>query len=354
LKQKEVYNKQQIREAARRHGFELCGFAAALPSPDAILYKRWTGSGFAGEMRYLTDHRAEIRQDPRTLLRTAQSIICLGKVYNWPAPYSTALSSDTKAWVSRYAWGDDYHDVMREAMQRLVQDLGAAVEADWRICVDTAPLLERSYARLAGLGWIGRNTCLINQQLGSWIFLSEILTSLAFDPDGPPPDRCGTCRRCIDACPTEAIVPFGEGFTVDSRLCISYLTIELRGDVPEERRSGTGPHVFGCDICQDVCPWNRRAAVTRDDHFAPKHAAPELGELAALSEQEFRNMFRGTPVTRARYSGFLRNVALAMGNSGNAALIPALEKLAGSEDEGIARHARWGIEKLRHNSDSGL
>jgi epoxyqueuosine reductase len=347
LNQKEVYHKEQIREAARRQGFDLCGFAAALPSTDAHLYRRWSAAGFAGEMRYLTDHRAQVREDPRALLPTAKSIICLGKVYNWPAPYSTDLSDDTQGWISRYAWGDDYHDVMREAMKKLVVELGAAAEADWRLCVDTAPLLERSYARLAGLGWIGRNTCLINQKLGSWVFLGEILTSLELEPDGPPPDRCGTCRRCIDACPTEAIVPFGEGFTVDSRLCISYLTIELRGDVPDEQRGGMGAHVFGCDICQDVCPWNRRAAMTQDDHFAPHHGAPELEKLAALSEEEFRAIFRGTPVTRARYSGFLRNVAIAMGNSGNARLIPALEKLAGTEDEAVARHARWGLEKLR-------
>ncbi len=228
-------------------------------------------------MRYLTDRRAEVREDPRLLLPSARSIICLGKVYNWPAPYSTALSEDTRAWVSRYAWGDDYHDVMREGMTRLVESLGGGFES--KICVDTAPLLERTYARLAGLGWIGRNTCLINQQLGSWVFLGEILTSLDLEPDTPPPDRCGTCTRCIEACPTEAIVPFGNGYTVDSRLCISYLTIELRGEIPEDRREGMGPHIFGCDICQDVCPWNRRAAVTTEDspaEFAPRPVAPDL------------------------------------------------------------------------------
>jgi epoxyqueuosine reductase len=267
-------------------------------------------------------------------------------VYNWPAPYSTELSDDSRAWVSRYAWGDDYHDVMRAGMTRLIGELGGG-EFDWKICVDTAPLLERSYARMAGLGWIGKNTCLINQKMGSWVFLGEILTSLELEPDGPPPDRCGTCTRCIDACPTQAIVPGGGGFRLDSRLCISYLTIELRGEIPEEGRAGNGAHIFGCDICQDVCPWNRRAATTDDPHFAPRVEAPELERMAGLSESEFRELFRGTPVTRARYSGFLRNVAVAMGNSGNRGLLAPLEKLARSGDPVVAGHALWAIDKLR-------
>jgi epoxyqueuosine reductase len=218
---------------------------------------------------------------------------------------------------------------------------------DYKICVDTAPLLERSYARMAGLGWIGRNTCLINQKLGSWVFLGEILTSLELEPEGPPPDRCGTCTRCIEACPTDAIVPLGSGFTIDSRLCISYLTIELRGEIPAAQRDGNGANIFGCDICQDVCPWNRKAATTGDPHFAPRMETPEFERLAALSETEFRALFRGTPISRARYQGFLRNVAVAMGNSGNAAMIAPLEKLARSEDAVVANHAEWAIEKLR-------
>jgi epoxyqueuosine reductase len=205
--------------------------------------------------------------------------------------------------------------------------------------VDTAPLLERSYARLAGLGWIGKNTCLINQQSGSWFFLGELLTSLEIAPDTPPPDRCGTCRRCIDACPTAAILPGG----VDSRLCISYFTIEQRGAVPEETRAGIGGHVFGCDICQDVCPWNRRAPVTEDPAFAPREFAPRLADMAALTETEFRAMFRGSAVTRARYSGFLRNVAIAMGNRGLPQFRAPLEKLAASEDPVVAECARWAL-----------
>jgi epoxyqueuosine reductase len=197
------------------------------------------------------------------------------------------------------------------------------------------------------LGWIGKNTCLIHQQSGSWFFLGELLVSLAIAPDAPPPDRCGTCRRCIDACPTSAIVPGGAGYTLDSRLCISYFTIEQRGAVAEEVRGAMGGHVFGCDICQDVCPWNRRAPVTGDSAFSPRHFAPPLMELAELTEERFREMFRGTPVTRARYSGFLRNVAIAMGNRGLPEFRAPLEKLAASKDPVVAEHARWALGRMR-------
>lgn len=337
-----------IRNLARACGFELAGVTPALPAEDRARYHRWVDAGFAGEMRYLTDRRELVRDDPRNLLATARSVICVGKVYDTPWPYSTTFTSSddrARAWISRYAWGDDYHDVMRRGLERLADLIRRQAGADFetRICVDTAPLLERSYARLAGLGWIGRNTCLINQGLGSWIFLGELLVSIEIACDAPPPDRCGTCTRCIDACPTEAIIP-GQG--VDSTLCISYFTVELRGPIPEEQRSAVGAHVFGCDICQDVCPWNRRATTTADAAFAPRHFAPPLETLAAVTEQEFRSMFSGTPVTRAKYSGFLRNVAVAMGNQQLARFRAPLEKLAASEDPLVAEHARWGLEQL--------
>jgi len=236
---------------------------------------------------------------------------------------------------------------------------------EWKIAVDTVPLLERSYARMAGLGWIGKNTCLINEKRGSWFFLGELVTSLENEPDTPPPDRCGTCPRCIDACPTEAIVPTGRGtargsaWTLDARLCISYFTIELRTEVPETQRSAVGNHVFGCDICQDVCPWNGKAPMTEDQAFAAVHFAPPLEKMAALSEQEFRVMFRETPVSRARYRGFLRNVAMALGNSGLEKFRTPLEKLAASPDALIAQHAQWGLARLNerrngHNSPTPL
>jgi epoxyqueuosine reductase len=341
-----------IRELARACGFELAGVAAATPgpggAPERAWYGEWVASGFAGEMRYLTDYRAAVRDDPRNLLASARSVVSVGKLYNTPWPYSTQFDAGERAWISRYAWGEDYHAVVRRGLKRLDAVLRerAGTEFESKICVDTAPLLERSYARMAGLGWIGKNTCLINQPRGSWFFLGELLVSLEIAADTPPPDRCGTCRRCIDACPTAAIVPAGAGFTVDSRRCISYLTIELRGAMAEEHRAAVGGHVFGCDICQDVCPWNRRAPATGDAAFEPRHFAPPLEKLAAVSEDEFRAMFGGTPVTRARYAGFLRNVATAMGSRGLEKLRAPLEKLAVCADALVAEHARWGLKQL--------
>jgi epoxyqueuosine reductase len=334
----------EVRALARECGFELAGIARAEPADDAARYREWVDAGNAGEMRYLTDRRAAVREDPRNLLEPARSIVCVGKLYRTPWPHTTQFHDEARAWISRYAWGDDYHDVLRRGLQQLAARIAERTGPfEWKICVDTAPLLERTYARLAGLGWIGKNTCLINERSGSWFFLGELLVSIDIAPDAPPPDRCGTCRRCIDACPTEAIVPHNGGYTLDSRLCISYFTIEQRGTVPEEMRAGIGGHVFGCDICQDVCPWNRRAPATEDPVFAPRQFAPLLTEMAALTEPEFRAMFRGTAITRARYSGFLRNVAVAMGNRGLPQFRAPLERLSASADPVVAEHARWAL-----------
>ncbi len=307
-------NAGEVKRLAAECGFELAGIAPASPLPEHGWYAEWVRRGMAGEMRYLADRRGEMRSHPRALLPSARSVICAGKLYNGPQPYSTEFDAAGRAWISRYAWGDDYHDVLRRGLERLAASLPPC---EYKICVDTAPLLERALARRAGLGWIGKNTCLIHEGAGSWFFLGELLTSLELEPDAPPPDRCGTCTRCIDACPTCAIVPTGReqpAWAVDSRLCISYLTIELRGPVPEPLHAGIGRHVFGCDICQDVCPWNRRAPVTAEPAFAPREFAPPLERLAALSEADFRAMFQGAPVTRARYEGFQRNVRIAREN----------------------------------------
>ena len=342
----------EIRERAHACGFELAGVARAEPVRERAWYQAWAAGGFAGEMRYLTDRRAEVREDPRLLLASARTIVAVGKLYNTAWPLSTEFSDAERAWISRYAWGDDYHRVLRLGLERLDAGLRASAGAGYesKICVDTAPLLERSYARQAGLGWIGRNTCLINQRSGSWFFLGELLVSLAIDPgpeDAPPPDRCGTCRRCIEACPTQALVPGELGYTLDARQCISYLTIELRGEIPDPHRSGMGRHVFGCDICQDVCPWNRRASQSDEPGWQPLEFAPPLDKLASLTEAEFRAMFENTPVTRARYSGFLRNVALAMGNSRLEKFRAPLEKLARSPDALVAAHAEQALENLK-------
>ncbi len=487
----------EIRALARECGFEIAGVARAEAAEDFGRYREWVEAGRAGEMRYLTDRRAEVRADPRRLLAEARSIISVGKLYQTPWPLSTDIDDAERGWISRYAWGGDYHTEMRQGLERLEarlrQRAGGAMEA--KICVDTAPLLERTYARLAGLGWIGKNTCLIREGMGSWFFLGELLVSLEIEPDGPPPDRCGTCTRCIEACPTQAITAPG---VLDARLCISYLTIELRGHWPEELRTPAGAHVFGCDICQDVCPWNWKAPAEAETVFAPRELtgetpertscgrggstleaglagetpertsfgracptseagsagetpegtscgrggstleaglagetacptseagsagetpertscgrggstlearlagetacptseegetpertacgrggsrveaglageapertsfgrggpmlgrppsmfAPELERLAGLSEAEFRKVFAGTAVTRARYAGFLRNVAIAMGNSGREKFRAALERMAGAEEEVVAEAARWALGKL--------
>lgn len=309
---------EQIKQAARECGFELAGVAAALPSTDFSRFAAWREQEFAGEMHYLTDRRGDVRADPRNLLPTAKSIVCAGKLYNTPHPHTHDLQDPKRGWISRYAWGADYHDVLRDGLESLVRRIAVLHPEpfDHKICVDTAPLLERSYAQAAGLGWIGKNTCLINQQQGSWFFLGELLLSIPLAPDSPPPGRCGSCTRCIDACPTAALVSDGAGgWTLDARSCISYLTIEKRGEIRSDLTEKISDHVFGCDICQDVCPWNRRAPTTEHPAFQPSCFAPRLDVLSELSEDDFRRMFRGSPVKRTKYSGFVRNVAIALGNS---------------------------------------
>ncbi|MBZ5604125.1 MAG: tRNA epoxyqueuosine(34) reductase QueG, partial [Acidobacteriia bacterium] len=292
-----------IQRIARECGFELAGVAPADPPEDFARYEAWAAQGMAGEMRYLTDRRADLRRDVRNLLPSAKSVICVGKLYNQRSEPAAAGHAS----ISRYAWGKDYHGVMRASLEEMAARLSEHETFEWKACVDTAPVLERTFARLAGLGWIGKNTCLINEPRGSWFFLGELITSLELEVSAPPPERCGTCTRCIDACPTDAFVPAGEWWSIDARRCIAYFTIELRGAIPEEFRGPMGSHVFGCDICQDVCPWNSRAPVT--EAFNPGltaaagvmaspareggvHEAPSLESLAELSEAEFREMFR--------------------------------------------------------------
>jgi epoxyqueuosine reductase len=331
---------ETVKQIARDCGFELAGIASADPPDDFARFESWASQGHAGEMSYLTDRRAEVRRDVRNLLPSARSVICVGKLYNQtssPAPLGHAV-------ISRYAWGHDYHEILRKGLEQFVGRLKEHASFEWKICVDTAPLLERTFARLAGLGWIGKNTCLINEPRGSWFFLGELVTSLELKPDSPPPDRCGTCTRCLDACPTEAFVPAGDSWAIDARRCIAYFTIELRGSIPEEFRAPMGPHVFGCDICQDVCPWNSRAPVS--DAFEDIHQAPALETCARMTEQEFQDAFRHTALARPKYSGFLRNVAVAMGNSGLTRFRESLERLASHSDPVVAEHARWALARL--------
>jgi len=266
-----------------------------------------------------------------------------------------------RGWISRYAWGrEDYHEAvlrrLRQVEHALRQDaLRQAAETQapaespsevvTRSYVDTGPIVERVVAKYAGVGWIGKNTCIINQKKGSWLFLGVILTSLELQPDMPAPDRCGTCTRCIEACPTDALIA---PYQLDSNLCISYLTIEKRGEIPEEMRAGMGRHVFGCDICQDVCPWNRKAPRSSAPEFAPRPELvnPALDWLAEISEEEFRTTFRGSPVRRAKRSGLRRNAVIAAGNSGERKFLPMLEKLASDQDETVAATARWARQRI--------
>ncbi|MGC8793807.1 MAG: tRNA epoxyqueuosine(34) reductase QueG [Bryobacteraceae bacterium] len=337
---------------AHECGFELAGIAPAAPLDEYEYYRVWVEAGMAGQMRYLTDHRAALRADPRCLLPEARSVICVGMLYNTPMPASTAMSDPSRGWISRYAWGEDYHALVRAALRRLLVRLREHTRSGFaaRIAVDAAPLLERALARRAGLGWIGRNTCLINQWHGSWFFLGELLVSLEIDPGSPPAELCGSCMRCVEACPTGALVPTGlrrgPAWALDARRCTSYLTFELRGPIPEPLRPALGGHVFGCDICQEVCPWNRKAPVTAEQAFQPRHYAPALAELASLDAADFAERFARSPVRRAGHAGLLRNVAVALGNSGLPAHRAALERLAVAGDPMVAEHAHWGLARL--------
>ena len=299
---------------------DLIGAVEAGEVAEYGFYEDWVRRGNASGMNYLADHRGELRRDVRLVMPSARTVIVAGVLYNSRAPYSTEVSNS--AWISRYAWGEDYHEVLRRRLEELAGRLRAVCgEFEYRVCVDTAPLLERALARRAGLGWIGKNTCLINEQQGSWFFLGELLVSatlaeLGVEPGEAPPDRCGTCTACIDACPTEAIVPVegAHGWEIDSRRCISYHTIESKEPaLPADL--AIAPHVFGCDICQDVCPWNRRAPVTLDPAFQPREGlfAPQWEDLEAMTEEEWREKFRGSPVKRAKWRGWRRNLRAAGG-----------------------------------------
>ena len=309
-----------VKSLAYECGFELAGVAAAEPIKESAWYLEWIRRGMSGEMTYLTGHRAALRCDARSLLPSARSIVCVGKLYNGPEPYSTQIHDSGRAWISRYAWGEDYHAVMRRGLDLLAARLATRGPGpfEWKAAVDAEPLLQRAYARRAGLGWIGKNCCLINPDSGSWFFLGALLVSLDLEPDAPPPDRCGSCTRCIEACPTGALVPTGNpdgpNHTIDARRCISYLTIESRGEIPESLRPGVGRHVFGCDICQEVCPWNGSAPATSDPAFAARHFAPSMEWLAGLDEADFARLFQGTAIERAGHRGLRRNLAVVRAN----------------------------------------
>jgi len=329
---------------AREEGFDLVGLARADAPPDISFFAEWLARGYAGEMGYLKSQVAK-RSDLRVAFPWARSVVCVGLQYDTPHPYSTAAPPD-RGWISRYAWGDDYHDVMKAMLDRVLERLQAeAGPFEARAYVDTGPIAEKAWAAAAGLGSWGRNGCILHPEHGSWFFLGEIVTGLDLPSDEPRPDLCGSCTACLDACPTGALVA---PYVLDATRCISYLTIEVKGGIPEDRRAGLGRHVFGCDVCQDVCPWNRRRRHRGAAAFEPRPGAeaPELDDLAALDDDAFRERFRRSPVKRAKRRGLVRNVALALGNGGDVGRRPILERLAGDADPVVREHAAWALRRL--------
>jgi epoxyqueuosine reductase len=416
-----------IKQRALKVGFDLAGIAPPSAFPDLKFLPRWVRKGYGGDMRYLADPR---REDPRKVLPSVESVICVGLVYNTPQPYSADVrgcnegegnssvhqpgiqEARSRAWVSRYAWGTDYHRVMRGKLEQLrttIEKLAPGVET--RVYVDTGPLVERAFARLSGIGWMGKNTCLINERKGSWFFLGVILTNLELAPDLPAPDRCGSCTRCLEACPTGALV---EPYVMDASRCIAYFNIELKGSIPEQFRAAIGNNVFGCDICQDVCPWNsrplpavsgslyddarhelsgagsgqRRATTTSLPEFQPMQVEvevrdsglgirdsglgqdlipvsrvpnpvsqhrlarfslfnPSLEDLSSFTEEDFRRVFARSPIKRVKYRGWLRNLCVAMGNSRDPRFLPWLDAAARHPDPVVREHAAWALRRLQ-------
>ncbi len=413
-----------LKETARQIGFDLVGVAPLAAWKDLNFSRQWVEKGYGGEMRYLKNPK---RDDPRKVLPSVKSVVCVGVIYNTPLPYSTEAArgrppdatdaanewqdeGGARGWISRYAWGEDYHDVMRGKLEQLRGAIKTlAPGAETRVYVDTGPIIERAFSRFSGIGWMGKNTCLINQAKGSWFFLGVLLTSLELDPDLPAPDRCGSCTRCLEACPTGALV---EPYVMDASRCIAYFTIELKGSIPAEFRPALGANVFGCDICQDVCPWNspQRVGVTEAPEFKPMQVEPAgaggsgqqgsptgeevtpghfetrnpkleirpsrsssefpvssldfhvsgpapsktfslynppLEALASLSEQDFRRAFSSSPLKRAKYRGWLRNLCVAMGNSGDPRFVPWLEQACQHPYPVIREHAEWALARLQ-------
>lgn len=367
-------------EQAKTLGFDLCGVVRAEKFPEFDHTEDWLTRGYAGEMKYLFDPR---RADPQKSMQGIRSIIVCLLNYHTERPQSIDSrrmfhDSEPRGWISRYAWGDDYHDVLRQKLDALSNLLHERFTDPFeaRSYVDTGPIHERILAKHAGLGWLGKNTLLLNPTLGSYFFLGVILTTLDLKPtlaanELPPPDLCGSCRQCLDACPTGAFV---EPYVMDARKCISYLTIELRGAIPMEYREAMGNHVFGCDICQDVCPWNRRAPVSTVAQFQPRAWSsveenavgnsqtttegsfflPRLEWLLGLSEAQFRELFRGSAVRRAKWRGLLRNACVAAGNSNvapgsaiHARICDSLAKLTACGDSILAESAQWALSRIQ-------
>jgi epoxyqueuosine reductase len=338
--------KDELIARAAALGFDSCRIAKAEAPRHAGEFRHWLQDGAAGEMQWM-ERGAEKRCDLQQVLPGARSVIVVALNY-WqgddPAPCDAATLGAAKGKVARYAWGGDYHDLMLRKLDQLgafLNELGGTQKC----YVDTGPILERDHAAEAGTGWHGKSTMLIDPKLGTWFFLGEILTTLDLPADAPQVARCGSCTRCITACPTGAIT---EAHRLDARRCISYLTIELKGSIPLELRPLIGDRIYGCDDCLAACPWNRFAAVSSEAAFAAQPAVGmRLREYLALDDAQFREMFRGSPIKRIKRRGFLRNVCVALGNVGDAGDLPALERAARDIEPLIAEHATWAIGEIR-------
>src|SRR5438876_7709915 len=334
--------KAQLISYAQQIGFDSCGIAACAAPTYGTEFRAWLREGAHGEMNYM-ERGEEKRCDSQKVLPGALSIVVLA--LNYFQGQQVQASEDAKGKIARYAWGDVYHQVVETKLDKIdtfLRDLGG----QQKCYVDTGPILERDHAARAGIGWHGKNTMLIDERLGTWFFLAEILTTLELPPDQPVADRCGKCERCIKACPTGAITA---PYRLDARRCISYLTIELKGSIPLELRPLIGNRIFGCDDCLDVCPWNRFAQVSHETAFSARESTNgmSLREYLELTDAEFRQLFKQSPIKRIKRRGFLRNVCVALGNIGDWSDIPALQRAAADQEPLIAQHAAWAIEQLR-------
>jgi epoxyqueuosine reductase len=347
--------KEQLVTFAREVGFDACRIAKCDSPLHADEFRDWLRDGAAGEMNYM-QRGEEKRCDPQKVLPGAKSVIVLALNYFQGNPNAAETAAATengaRGRIARYAWGDDYHDVVAAKLDKIdmfLREFGGTQKC----YVDTGPVLERDHGAQAGIGWHGKSTMLLNEQLGTWFFLAEILTTLELPADPPARDRCGTCERCITACPTGAITG---PHRLDARRCISYLTIELKGAIPLEFRPLIGDRIFGCDDCLDACPWNRFAKVSNESAFAARSSTMtmRLRDYLKLSDLEFRALFRNSPIKRIKRRGFLRNVCVALGNVGDHSDLPALERAATDPEPLIAEHAAWAIEQIRTRPKSTI
>ena len=343
--------KERIKDKAHELGFILAGVTTSEPPPHYSTFENWLAQDHHGTMNYLADERSRTRRaNPLEILPECKSILVLATPYMSPSPRGRGARGEGEARVASYAWGDDYHDVLPARMKELVQYIeeqaGGPIKN--RYYTDTGPILERDLAQRAGIGWIGKNTCLINPKQGSYFLLSEILLDLALQADLPiVTDHCGTCTRCITACPTQCILP---DRTLDARRCISYLTIELKDDIPTDLRPLIGDWVFGCDICQMVCPWNR-FAVEGDPAFGTQNPSHSLTEELEITSQEFNQRFKRTPIKRAKRRGYLRNVAVALGNTANWHALPVLNQALEDPEPLVREHAKWALEEIKRKNE---